>query len=138
MCYYFDSHGNAEYFDPYGLPPANCELFQFFERNGKNHKCNKIQLQGMKTTVCGHWCIAFLGHRARGHSMTEIIKRFKGKEPGHSDKMVGKLVKDAFNIQKIKTSVQDGGHFDNCVQCCCSRVHRKRNCHAVQMKEKKK
>ena len=35
VAFYFDHKGNAEYFDSYGLAPINCDLLQFFERNGK-------------------------------------------------------------------------------------------------------
>src|SRR5438445_6914931 len=88
VCYFFDSKGNAEYFDSYGLPPSNCDLFDFFKQNGIAHEYNHDQLQGFNSDACGHYGIAFLTCRARGESLKEIVTRFKGKEPGQNDSKI--------------------------------------------------
>src|SRR5271170_384633 len=129
VCYYFDAVGNAEYFDSYGLAPANCDLFKFFQRNGKNHKCNSVQLQGSMSQVCGHWCIAFLLKRSHNQSMETIVRRFNTGEPGGSDLEVGHLVNDAFEIHKMPTRVQDGSGHQQHHQNCCSQIVRQRDCH---------
>jgi hypothetical protein len=120
VCFYFDNSGNAEYFDSYGMPPANCDLFKFFQSNGHNHKINEVQLQGMTSTVCGHYCIAFIANRARGHSMENIVQRFKGRQSGQKDREVGKLVSEVYDIKQSKTRFQAGGG-----QKCCAFKHQK-------------
>jgi hypothetical protein len=115
---YFDKHKNAEYFDSYGMPPSNCDLYKFFQSNGKNHKCNETQLQAISSIVCGHWAIGFLAKRCREHSMTSFIKQFKGLKPGVSDSKIASLVTTLYNIKPVRTRRQVGG-----VQHCCARVH---------------
>src|SRR5215510_9738140 len=90
VCFYFDPKGSAEYFDSYGFPPMNMELFNFLVKNGcgiksQNRnpiKCNNIQLQNFNSNACGHYCIAYLASRARGISMREVINSFKGRVIG--------------------------------------------------------
>ena len=126
VCFYFDKNGNAEYFDSYGFAPINCNLLQFFESNGKNHTWNKEQLQSVKSTVCGQWCIAYLSKRCRGQSRAQIVQSLKMNTPAQSDQRIGNLVNTAFSIRKTKTLHQDGGggiHKLIIIQCCCSRVN---------------
>jgi hypothetical protein len=132
VCYYFDENGNAEYFDSYGIQPVNCELFKFWKGHGKNHSWNTVQLQGMKSTVCGQWCVAFITNRARGCSLSTFVNRFRGKDvnnensnSGKYDKWVQRVVNSVFNIRKLKTVKQDGGHT-SWLQCCCARNRCKR------------
>jgi hypothetical protein len=127
VCYYFDEQGNAEYFDSYGIKPVNCDLFGFWTRNGKNHKWNTVQLQGMQSKVCGHWCIAFLSSRARGITMSEFVKKYDG-QPGEHDHWVGQNVNNFFDVHKIKTVRQRGGGKFWYIreQKCCSRIKCKR------------
>ena len=126
VAFYFDKHGNVEYFDSYGFAPINCELMRFFESNGKNHTWNKVQLQGLKSNVCGQWCIAYIVKRSRGQSRAQIIKGLKSDTKVNSDRQVGKLVNDAYNVKSnVKTHFQDGGGALG-IQCCCSKLVRMR------------
>ena len=77
VAFYFDHDGNAEYFDSYGIPPLNDHLEHFFNNNGKNHKHNTVQLQGLNSTVCGQYCIAYIAKRARNEPMADNVNQFK-------------------------------------------------------------
>jgi hypothetical protein len=115
IAFYFDNAGNAEYFDSYGLGPQNCDLFDFFKAHGKNHKFNGVQLQSGTSTVCGHWCIAFLKKRCHGQSMNEIVQGFESCfKKDRKDAVVGTLVNTAYDIENIKTRYQDGGGGQSC------------------------
>jgi hypothetical protein len=130
VCYYFDKDGNTEYFDSYGIQPVNCDLFKFWKENGKNQTWNTTQLQGMNSTVCGHWCLAFLTNRSRGQSMEEFVNRFSNFAPGHYDYWVRRTVNGVYNGQNrrlrrqvVQTFEGDGSDY---LQCCCTRSKCKR------------
>src|SRR5271156_1525704 len=117
VCFYFDVDGDMEYFDSYGIKPISCPLYAFYQRQGKTANWNKTQLQGWNSTVCGHWCIAFLTCRAQGLSSDEFVKKYEDGRPGKYDVEIGKVVNDGFEIHKLKTVRQTGGGLQN----CCSR-----------------
>jgi hypothetical protein len=123
VCYYFDKNGNAEYFDSFGLPPSNCQLYNFFQRNGKLHKYNDVQIQGLTSDSCGQYCIAILANRARGEPLEEIVKRFTGPKPGMYDSLIATHVNKEYNImtsqKKSKKDVGGGGGYYLPEQCCC-------------------
>src|SRR5215470_4846264 len=85
VCFYFDRTGAVEYFDSYGIPPVNHNLFNFITENGCNltwHPntrmiCNDKRVQGYNSNVCGHYCIAYITQRVGGKSMNEIVSGFK-------------------------------------------------------------
>jgi hypothetical protein len=120
VAYYFDRNGSADYFDSYGLPPCNVNLFAFLVNNGVLYECNDVQLQAFDSSVCGQYCIAFLANRARGHSMQEVVKSYQGDEPGDFDSAVANCVNKAFNI-KQNSVIQHGGGGKG-QQCCCSKL----------------
>ena len=131
VCYFFDDNGCGEYFDSYGIPPMNSNLFDFLIRNGTGYLCNKVQLQGFNSDSCGHYCIAFLASRARGEPMFEIIERYRGKKPGSNDKAIASLVNKTYDIKKHSTRnnrVNKKGGRVGCTtgeQCCCSHIKRR-------------
>jgi hypothetical protein len=128
VCYFLDEDGKLEYFDSYGLPPANEHLRAFYDNNGEERDHNKKQMQGAASTVCGHWCIAFLSKRGRGDTKAQIVRYWGGKVPGQSDELVGKLIEKSYRISEIATRVQSGCGIggddmgvDEIEQCCCAR-----------------
>jgi Adenovirus endoprotease len=54
------SHGEAEYFDPFGLPPLNVEMYEFLENNAINTKYSITPIQNVTSTKCGAFCVLFL------------------------------------------------------------------------------
>ncbi len=69
---YIDSEGHGEYFDSFGLEPP--KVFSKF----MNCSClkwiwNKVTLQDLFTTACGHFCAFYLLHCSEGTSLAEIV-----------------------------------------------------------------
>src|SRR5215813_9588779 len=90
VAYYFDKKKNSEYFDSYGFPPINGDLFNCLIKNSdcSNITCNDVQLQDLNSEVCGHYCIAFIARKARGESMKEIVESYRGTKPGFYDNKI--------------------------------------------------
>jgi hypothetical protein len=120
VAFHFDSKGNGEYFDSYGKTPCKSELLSFLLMNGMTYMWNDTPLQGLASTVCGQYCIAYLSKRASGDSMYDIIRCYKGQIPGDKDTKMALDVNKHFNIQ----TVQHGSGVNNPSgeQCCCSKV----------------
>jgi hypothetical protein len=136
VAFFFDSNAEGEYFDSYGLPPCNEELFAFLVNNGIHYRCNNTQLQGFGSAVCGQYCIAFLAQRSRGVKMEDIVCSYKGREPGENDMKVGRL------INKMYGAGASGMCRNGKDQCCCSRVecrsHQQACCVEKKMKKCKR
>jgi hypothetical protein len=134
VAFYFDENGVGEYFDSYGLPPINSDLFLFLVNNAMGYKCNTIQLQGLGSDVCGHYCIAFLAKRCRGEPLHTTVAKLKGKNPGSKDAQIARMVNKQFNIKRM----QHGSGHD---QCCCAkiecRLHNDLKCIEKKCMEKK-
>ena len=88
---HYEKNGNAECFDSYGLPPMG-RIKEFFESHGRNHKYNQVTLQGPRSKVCGHYCIAYLTRRCQGESFKDIVDSYTGKRPGDYDCSVRNFV----------------------------------------------
>ena len=155
VCFYFDRNGVIEYFDSYGLPPVNMNLFNFIIKNIKHSRkhgavrrggggegsvrCNDVQLQGLGTVVCGHYCIAFLARRSRGESMKEIVESYRGREPGSKDHVVRDVVNKIYGTATLaplqyggsSSSSSSSSSRDLVEQCCCSLSHSKLGCSLI-------
>ena len=82
-----------EYFDSYGEPPNETLIKTFLKK--KNYIINKKSLQSPSSSVCGHYCIYYLVHRARGYTMDMITNRFT-KDETRNDEDVYAFVQDNF------------------------------------------
>jgi hypothetical protein len=132
----FDESGNAEYFDSYGFAPFVKSLFDYItsqlllNRSSDIADVNDVQVQGVDSSACGHYCIAYIARRARGEPRTSIVKSFRGTKPGERDDDVINIVNKQFHITpRIQKGGGVGGIFSNsgnecCIveQCCCSRL----------------
>jgi len=119
VCLYIEN-GRGEYFDSYGLPPMVEEFEIFLNRNcwGGNWTYNRQELQALDSQVCGHYCIWFLGQRARGRSMGEIVNEFSPQDSRKNDTKVENCVLARYGrIAEDFTS-----EIGKCVQCCCPRA----------------
>jgi hypothetical protein len=107
----------------------NCQLYNFFHRNGKTHTYNDIQLQGLDSDSCGHYCIAILANRTRGEPLDKIVKRFTGKIPGEYDSVIATLVNKEYNTKphKNKRDVSGGSGYYFSEQCCCCKNNWKKH-----------
>lgn len=92
---YYDTHGQAEYLDSYGLPPMIESINTFLERNSTSWRYNEKLIQGFQSRVCGHYCIFYLLHRYRNLSMEDIVHMF-GKDLNQNDKEVLDFVEELY------------------------------------------
>lgn len=90
---YVPDGGPWEYFDSYGELPNQPFIRQFLEHRQVIH--NRKVLQSPSSDVCGHYCIYYLIHRARGYSMDAIVKRFSN-DTDRNDKDVKDFIIDEF------------------------------------------
>jgi hypothetical protein len=64
----------AEYFDSYGLPPLNKEIFQFLNKlNVEKLVYQTKQLQGLRSSTCGHYCVTFIKLRCQEIPFYKIL-----------------------------------------------------------------
>jgi hypothetical protein len=96
---------NCYYFDSYGLPPFLPDIHYFLRRN-----CvvwdHKVQLQGLTSDVCGHYCFLFDLYMDRGFTPRQFIGLFDAPE---ADRQVRQLFASEFS--QLSKEVCGG-------QCC--------------------
>ena len=61
----------TEYFDPFGLPPADKRCLHFL---GPNMFYNTVKLQLLLSNACGFYCIYFVIKRASGIAANSIVE----------------------------------------------------------------
>ena len=67
---------SAYYFDSYGLPPDIPQILSFLRRNCTVWEYNKLQLQGLTSTVCGKYCCLFALYVDRGFTPKQFVALF--------------------------------------------------------------
>ena len=67
---------SAYYFDSYGLRPYLPSVCKFLKRNCLLWNYNNIQLQGLTTTLCGHYCCLFALYMDRGWTPSQFVTIF--------------------------------------------------------------
>ena len=69
--------GRGIYFDSFGLPPINEDLYNFMESKcKKGWSYNKTQIQNINSTTCGNYCVLFIIHSCQGISFKNFISVF--------------------------------------------------------------
>ena len=71
---YVPKHGPWEYFDSYGEPPTSPFIQEWIDQ--RPYIYNNQPLQSPVSDACGHYCIYYIVHRARGQTMDAILSRF--------------------------------------------------------------
>ena len=99
IAFYFASEHKAEFFDSYGQPPDHYRdsFVDFLDKHSYEWDFNKRKLQSIWSDVCGQYCIFYLSHRARGHSMNQIVQMFTANTM-LNDAKVFKFVKNHFHV----------------------------------------
>ena len=99
VVFYFQSEREGEFFDSYGKPPDYYhETFkEYVIGHSINWTFNSKQLQSILSDVCGHYCVFYLCHRARGHSMKAIVNMFDSNKISNDTK-VFRFVNKHFRI----------------------------------------
>ena len=103
---------NAEWFDSYRkLPEFYGPAFtEFLNKHCDQWELNGRKLQSDWSDVCGHYCIFYLSHKARGQSMKKIVQLF-GNDTVLNESKVLWFVKNHFGVALKQPSV-------GFVQCC--------------------
>lgn len=97
ITFYLSSRHKAEFFDSFGKPP------EYYHKSFKHFlddydlNFNNRKLQSIWTDVCGQYCMFYLSHRARGHSMSKIVNMFSNNTMSNDSK-VFKFVSKHFKI----------------------------------------
>ena len=91
IAFFFQSNGECIYFDSYGLPPQIPSFVKFINKNAVQWRFNSQRLQDVKSVVCGHYCIFFAYHMARGMSLAQITGNFT-KRLSFNDRLVKAFV----------------------------------------------
>ena len=110
---YIDAQGYGEFFDSYGLPPA--DVFRLFMKKNCIEWCfNTTHLQNVTSSACGHYCIYFIMERCHGKHFKNIIEmlRLKGCS---SDSFVIHYVNNRNpNLKQLKNIVI-GNEYEECM-----------------------
>ena len=72
LAVYFDK--DVEYLDSLGLFPLDSRLENYLS---EDYVYNTAPMQQNFSNACGFYCIYYILHRARGHSMVDIIDTLK-------------------------------------------------------------
>ena len=106
VAFYFPSESRAEFFDSYGQPPDYYKdsFGDFIDKHSHEWDFNKRKLQSIWSDVCGQYCIFYLSHRARGHSMNQIVQLFTANTV-LNDAKVSKFVTQHFKVIAKRSSV---------------------------------
>lgn len=89
---YLTPDGQGEYFDSYGVPPTG-RVKRFLGQRTWNVIYNGVQLQGLLSSTCGHYCLFYLLHRCRNYSMEDIVNMFSS-DMNENDKHVRDFIED--------------------------------------------
>jgi hypothetical protein len=67
---------SAHYFDSYVNSPLIPAILAFLRRNCTVWVYNTVQLQGLTSTVCGHYCCIFTLYMDRGYKPKQFVGLF--------------------------------------------------------------
>ena len=99
---------SAYYFDSYGIVPFIPDIRDFLKRTCTVWYHNSTQLQGLMSTVCGHYCCVFALYMDRGFTPQQFVRLFNTES---ADKQIDEVFTREFGPLREKPR---GG------QCCFS------------------
>lgn len=93
-CAAFYQDNIAEFFDPYGNPPAVYGFEKMLRdgMRGKEAQYNANCLQGLNSRVCGYHCVFYAFHRCRGFLLEQVVDLYNLSDMRKNDKMVERFV----------------------------------------------
>jgi hypothetical protein len=100
----------AFYFDSYGLPPPPSlpSIRSLLRRSATVIDYNTTQLQGLTSSVCGHYCCLFALYMDRGYTPKQFVNLFL---PNIADRQVTQLFRSEFGPQRAHS------RGDQCCTC---------------------
>ena len=96
------------YFDSYGLRPYIPSIRSLLKRTCPVWNFNAVQLQGLTSAVCGHYCCLFALYLDRGYTPQQFISLFDTKT---AEKQVAQMFASELRSDR-ESGVPSGG------QCC--------------------
>jgi hypothetical protein len=104
---------DLNFFDSFACPPA----FYDIHFSSIAQSVASIALQSIDSTVCGHYCIYYLFHKALGHSNSSILDSFSSHDLHWNDRQVHRFVKKHY-VPRSLTAL-----YSHCpaTQTCCSK-----------------
>lgn len=96
VAFYFNSKGNAEYFDSSGQYPHKKEFITFLRRNSKRFTFNKHQLQGQFSNTCGHYCMVYSLYKSSNKTLKQFQKKFSKRNFILNDFKILKMFTNSF------------------------------------------
>jgi hypothetical protein len=84
----FFNNRECEFFDPLGQRPDRYHFHHFLFQKCDIIKYNKFPIQSLTSVNCGHHCIFFAHHRARGLDPREIMFFYSKNDLAFNDQMV--------------------------------------------------
>jgi hypothetical protein len=83
---YFDTIGNCEYFDSFGLPPYIPDHVNFIRKHGKQGiMWGKSSLQGLESSVCGHYTCMYVLGKANNIDINTFVRAMNVGTPYDND-----------------------------------------------------
>lgn len=96
LAIFINADGTVEFFDSYGLKPNVPTIEKFLKRFKKCH-FNKKQIQGLFSSVCGHYSIYYIIQRCHDIPMEDIVNKF-GTDTEENDEFITNWLNDNFQL----------------------------------------
>lgn len=93
---YFDSNGQCDYFDSFGIYPIGSDIPRFISLSSTTFRYNTKTLQELSSSYCGFYSCFFILTRSRGISMPDIVNIFS-IDLEANDEFVYNYVTDSFS-----------------------------------------
>ena len=71
--HFLPKSSNAYFFDSYGIVPLVPDLTAFIRRNCTVWDCNRRQMQGLTSNVCGKYCCLFAVYTDKGFTPKQFV-----------------------------------------------------------------
>lgn len=95
----------AEFFDSFGRSPGVYNFTEEILKHVKSVKFNEYPVQCVTAATCGHHCIFWAVHRARGMKAADIMKFYSPRRCDKNDFMVYDFVKRRFGAAAAKINL---------------------------------
>lgn len=83
-----DAWSRGWYFDSYGFPPLQRALLNFMKDNCAVWQYSSAPVQSITSVKCGHFCLFYLYHIARGQPVSRVLSSFSTTNPRANDSIV--------------------------------------------------
>ena len=85
---YIGADHTGQFFDSYGLPPMDPLLLRFLKRHCMYYVYNERMLQSLTSPYCGYYCVYFVMMKARGQSLSQMLRPFDAVQPWYNDRFI--------------------------------------------------